>query len=378
MKKLTAALLLTVIILSFTACAQKNEPPVQTVMPESAPEENTDIVAIVGDEIILLEEVEALLENTLGSFEGMELDFSDEELFDLYDGLLDTLIDDQVTKQKAKELGYTNLSDADLMLAYEYVEYEKQQRFDYFCELAAMEGGEGLSEEDIEFAAAQMVAEYVADTKETDEYLLELYTYDIAVENMFAELLKDVSVSDEEMNEMYLERVEADKQYYAEHPDYFASDRITSMLYYNIPGYRYVKNVVTYDETKAQELMGLVNTVNFDTLIVEYGEDDGAENFENGYAVCEGCEDFDPAFVSSAMALKNPGDVSDIVTTDDGAYHIIMYVADIPEGQVPFEEVEQSLFEELVYNRCEEIKAELIEEWKNGVEIIKFPEIFGL
>ncbi|MBQ4062000.1 MAG: peptidyl-prolyl cis-trans isomerase [Christensenellaceae bacterium] len=375
MRRILAGILMLMMIFSVCACKSEEKEPAAAPEKEAPPEENTDIVAIVGDEIILLEEVRVQVESTLEMF-GMD-ETDDEMLFELYDGLLDVLIDEEVADQKADELGYTNLSDTDLMMAHQYVEYEKSARLEYFRELAVQELGADALNEDIDLYAAHLVAEYVADTKETDDYLLRRYTLDIAKENMFAELLKDVSVSDEEINKVYLERVSEDKQYYEQHPDYFASDKTTSQIYYNSPGHRFVKRIILSDEEKAKEVRSLCETVDFDALVIEYTEDIGSENFTDGYAVCEGCDDYDKAFTDAAMALEKPGDISEVIKVGE-SYHIILYASDIPEGQVPLEEVEESLKEELLYKKQEEKKTELIAEWRNDTDITKFTQIFGL
>lgn len=53
-----------------------------------------------------------------------------------------------------------------------------------------------------------------------------------------------------------------------------------------------------------------------------------------------------PEFDVAAFALRNPGDISDVVQTKFG-YHILQLVARAPAGQKPFEEVREELIAEV-------------------------------
>ena len=378
MRKILIFTIALAIALSAAACGRVEESAASpSAAAEQEPEENTDIVAVVNDELILLEEVTYAADSALTVMGFEKSEYSDEELLELYNGILDELIYSALERQQAEKMGYAELDEKDAALAQSYVENELAERYEHFYDTARAEAGENADEDRIGIMTAQLIADYVADTKETDEYLLRKYSMSIAVENMYAELTAELDVSDDEMQLGYEERVEQDRQTYTEHEDYFASDRTTNLLYYNLPGYRYVKHIMVSDEEKANEILALTQGTDFDNLIIEYSEDTGSEGFENGYAVCRGCEEFGEEFVNAAMALEKPGDISGIVK-EGGFWHIIKYVSDIKEGPVSFEEVKDDLYEELLFNKTEEYKSTVRNEWKKEADIKLFPEIFGL
>ena len=79
----------------------------------------------------------------------------------------------------------------------------------------------------------------------------------------------------------------------------------------------------------------------FDSLIEKYGQDPGMQKEPtsvNGYAVSAGSTTWDSAFTEGAMAIAEPGQISGPVYGTYGI-HIIYYLADIPAGPVPFEQL---------------------------------------
>ena len=90
------------------------------------------------------------------------------------------------------------------------------------------------------------------------------------------------------------------------------------------------------DDVYAQ---AIAEGADFDALVTEYSTDSMPAQ---GYAVREGFTDFVTEFVETAMALENPGDISEPVESTYG-YHIIKYVEDIPEGPVDLDTVRDSI-----------------------------------
>ncbi len=91
--------------------------------------------------------------------------------------------------------------------------------------------------------------------------------------------------------------------------------------------------------------------------VIESDNQDPGMNQEpiktTGYAVAEGLNTFDPAFVSAAMALQNVGDVSDVVKGQQGFY-IIRYEGDVQEGVVNIDTVKEKLQGVLLTQKQEE------------------------
>ncbi len=118
----------------------------------------------------------------------------------------------------------------------------------------------------------------------------------------------------------------------------------------------------------------------FNLLIDEYGADpymaSGAGR-EDGYYVSVGSQQLDPDFVAAAMALNEPGDISEPIECAEGVY-ILRYEGDVTPGAVDYEvfladetmraNVEESLRSEY-YNAT-------VEQWLSEAEIELYPENF--
>ncbi|MDR1600715.1 MAG: peptidyl-prolyl cis-trans isomerase [Oscillospiraceae bacterium] len=103
----------------------------------------------------------------------------------------------------------------------------------------------------------------------------------------------------------------------------------------------------------------------FDALIIEYGTDPGMleEPYKSsGYPVSETTTSFVAEFKDAAMALAQPGDVSDLVETDYG-YHILLYASDIPAGDVPTSDVKDALRSEMLVSRQDELYNQAMSDW---------------
>ncbi len=356
-------------MLTFMGCSGSGEPE-PTAGATASPEANTDIVAIVDDELILKDEVTSLAEDYYAS---MGTDESAEDKEELYSSLLDGLIRELVERHKADELKYTELSDEDMALALEYREQLFDERYAYFYDGIKAETPDADEDTLIEYTDAAVLL-YIQETGETDEQVLESYVYEIALANMYDDLTCSASVSEAELIAGYDERVAADEMTYTEHPDYFASDKTTNLIYYNLPGYRYVKHILLNDAETAEKVLGLTETQDFDALMAEYTSDAGSADFINGFAVCEDCELYTEGFADAAMALESVGDISGVIELSDG-FHIIKYVADIPEGAEPLDTMRASLEEELLQQKRNDIYAKLLTEWTEQADIKYYYDI---
>ena len=107
----------------------------------------------------------------------------------------------------------------------------------------------------------------------------------------------------------------------------------------------------------------------FDALVTEFNEDSGMP--ASGYAVREGFASFDEAFVKPAMALAAVGDVAEPSQGIYG-YYIVQYAGDIEAGPVNYEDVKETIREELLTAGQNETWEAAITKWKEEAAIKEY------
>ena len=124
--------------------------------------------------------------------------------------------------------------------------------------------------------------------------------------------------------------------------------------------------MVKASERADEVLAKLAAGETFESLLATYGDDpgmkEGATNAYLGYPVCEGFTSFDAPFVEAAMALANPGDVSDKVAGAYG-YYIIKYVSDAPAGAIALDDVRESISSTLLTQKQTEAFDNAVASW---------------
>ena len=68
------------------------------------------------------------------------------------------------------------------------------------------------------------------------------------------------------------------------------------------------------------------------------------------------------------MALKNVGDISDLVESTYG-YHILQYATDIPSGPVAYETVEETIRADLLSCKQSETYTAMVQEWIDAAKV---------
>ena len=97
----------------------------------------------------------------------------------------------------------------------------------------------------------------------------------------------------------------------------------------------------------------------------EYGEDPGMQaspQKEQGYLVFDGDTTWVPEFTEAAMALGSVGDVSPEVRTSYGV-HLLRYAGDLTEGAVPLEDVRDTVYEEILTEKQDEMFDGVLNQW---------------
>lgn len=119
----------------------------------------------------------------------------------------------------------------------------------------------------------------------------------------------------------------------------------------------------------------ITGAVDFDVLMAEYGEDPGMQSepaMTTGYAICEGLTLYETPFQDAAMALEKVGDISGIVEGTNG-YHILYYASDIPEGEVAFDTVKETVHDELLKTAQDEAYSEAVAAWVDEAKVKTYP-----
>ncbi|MEE1200500.1 MAG: peptidylprolyl isomerase [Christensenellales bacterium] len=91
----------------------------------------------------------------------------------------------------------------------------------------------------------------------------------------------------------------------------------------------------------------LSNGEKFEEIMAELGEDPGMKReptLTNGYYVSEGSTTWDPYFVEGALALEKIGDYSERPVISSSGVHIIYLCGELKAGEVPYEDVKDTLY----------------------------------
>ena len=174
-------------------------------------------------------------------------------------------------------------------------------------------------------------------------------------------------------------------------------------IYYHPAGYRYVRHILIKfpddvasqistlrsngdtegaDALRAEELTKLQEEAeaalarvqggeDFVTVMNELSDDPGSKSYPDGYVLGSASTSYVSEFVSGAMNLSAPGDISGLVASDYG-YHIIQYAKDAPNGATPYEEVSDALYTEAMDEQKYEVYQAEVEKWMAATKIKKY------
>jgi foldase protein PrsA len=214
-------------------------------------------------------------------------------------------------------------------------------------------------------------ADMLAQQQMTEAELEQLLQEDTAQQKLFDELTADITVTDDEV-----------KKYYDENKDTEFTDPemvTVSHILISIPEDKYSADEATkkaeYDKIKPEAEQVLAKAKagdDFAELVKQYSDDTGTKD-QGGTLTFSREDQIEPAFIEASFALKNKGDISDLVQTSYG-YHIIKLEEKIPSKVYTFEEKKQEIHDTLLLQKKNDKITALIEEWRNGSDIKKYEE----
>lgn len=339
--------------------------------------------------------------------------------------VIDAYVQTLVTSQKAKELGFDQMTDEEKA----EIDASAQTSFDQFIEqlVTSQYADSEMTDEEKQ----QKAVEYAAENGVTLDTFVEEATTTKTMDKLRADTVKDVAVTEDELNQRLTEQADSAKENYDVSLSSFGyAFNNGADIYYTPAGYRVVKQILVkfteddadavakaesdladakaaleaaegedadkaaletavadaqkaLDEINAQaqaniqakvdEIMEKVNAegADFDALVKEYNEDTGMP--EKGYAVCEGYTYFVESFTNAAMALEKIGDVSEPVPSGYGL-HILKYDADLQEGVTALDDVREVLNTEILTEKQDECYNNAVAAWIEAADVKTYPE----
>ncbi|MBQ4637307.1 MAG: SurA N-terminal domain-containing protein [Clostridia bacterium] len=335
----------------------------------SANEPEKIVVAVVEDTEITLEQFNFSFNNLLSSYEQMGLDLSaegtDEQLVELKKQYLDQLVQVECAKLKIKEFGLDQFTDEEM----ETMRTSAQASYDGYVEAAAQEFTAAGVEDSIS-QIPQILAEGFGITVDG---LLEQLITTATFDRLEHHITDDITASEEEIKAVYDEQLALLKQYIDQEPYnmvHYWNGGIVKL--YKIDGYdaykwalipispeqtqvlnsleesdpdayeKQLKADLAIIEGAAKQAHASVNTEeDLIALIETYGGGIYTADTipqETGYILTEQSSEISANAVKAALELKNVGDFTEPVATNEG-YYIIMKTDDIEPGEMPFEDV---------------------------------------
>ena len=289
--------------------------------------------------------------------------------------VLDGLVEEKILAQKARELGVYDLTAAQRGEIEARVQAEYEDNIAYY---SAFRFDDSKTDEQVR----QETIAYLAENGYSYDSMLQDALQSAWRENLFDHVTRDMVVTEEHLREFYDSQAEsAELSYSASFYAYELDSEGGRTVLWHPEGVRRVQAIqIGFDQDQAVEYLSLqaaldsgssadassLNSLyaaleprarealsrarageDFAALMAEYG----ASAYTSVSQQSTLCGD---AFRDAAMALQNPGDISEPVQTDGGIC-IIRYVEEIPAGTVAYEDVK----DELLSGYQDELKSSL-------------------
>ena len=173
----------------------------------------------------------------------------------------------------------------------------------------------------------------------------------------------------EKTEPQYQEVIDGAKAYYNENKEQYKKPSV-QVKHILIPttdeaGIPFTGDALAAAEALAKDIKKKVNKDNFDEYLKEYNNDPGLT--EEGYYV-DAETNFVTEFKDAALALKKPGEISDVVKTTYG-FHIIIAL-DVYE-YTPFDVFKESYVEEKFY----EVDEAILKSWIETADVVYNDEL---
>lgn len=336
------------------------------------------------------------------------------------DSLLEETLQEVVTEKvkyaKAEELGLTTLSAEDEAA----IDEAAQQRYEQDLAFYTINDGTMTDEEARAEAVERMEADGI--TLESCRAEVEAAWWEEKLRDYAAQ---SVSVTEEALQTVYDEDLAQQQAAYDANPDQYEYARRygETTVVYNPAGYRTFKQILipfeaedalrveeiyfelssldeSADAERIEALNGELNTLYakleptaeealdriaqgeaFETLRAEYSDDPGYELESvqrDGYYISAGSTAYEQALKDAALALAEPGDVTqEPVRTAEGL-SILCFNAEVPAGAIPLEDVRAALEGEALAALQEDAYEAQLAQWVEEAGVTYHREALGL
>ena len=236
-KKLIAILLAGLMLL-FAACS---------LVSVNEDRDNAQIVAKVNGVEITKGEFRMAFDEIIYYYSMFGMQVTQDNVAEIHATALDSLVLDEVVKQKGKELGYDQLTveeqtqiDADFNEMWQsYLDSYKAQ-----AEADAAEAGLTPTEAELNAKAEELLLADMSTSGMTKESMKQSSIDQEIYTKLLEATQAEVSVTDEEVQAAYDELLAAQKTKYAETPEAYETDAGSTTIAYIPPGYVRVKHIL--------------------------------------------------------------------------------------------------------------------------------------
>jgi len=299
------------------------------------------------------------------------------------DYLLNLMVEAALPLAVAYDKGMTLTAEEEVHLE-EHFEEEYQK----VIEQAGASLEEGATDAEIKKAFLKTIKESGFTEKSYREALKMDLRDDMLIQKVLEEVYAEADVTDEDVKAWYDENLEADQvefksdlaAFYELYTSYEYDTGIPPL--YTPDGFFYVKQIfignapegATDEQVKAvadkvAEVQAKIDAgEDFDALVAEYNDDPGMESSPEGYYYADAiAEKYYPEFSAAASKLA-VGEISGPVVSSEGT-HFLYKTGKVRSGDLPFEEVEESIRAALQENEEYELYRIAIEKWFSEIEI---------
>lgn len=344
------------------------------------------VVGKVGDVDLTLASYTSVLDGLKQYYDygAIELKDPDHPMEELKQKAFDDLIDAMIPVAIAKRDGVTLTAEEETAVT-EEVEQQIQTSLDQTTQYI----GEGASEE----AKTSYFKKQLRNSGYTFEQYKEAVSNDLRnqklAEKVKAQAQASAEATEEVMRLWYDEELKYEKENYTKD----IASHFSMLKYYPYitgvppiycpPGYIYIKQILIMnpEEGEEKDVDAIVAEVqkkldageDFDALLAEYNEDEGAAANPNGYLYNDAvASEYDSAFSEAASKLKE-GEISEPVVTQFGTC-FLKRDGVREEAEIPYEVLEEQIREYTLKTAQEDAYTAALEKWRGELEIVTYPQ----